>query len=35
MSPAVVFVPTQRVVVFTYGRLGTTYVGKELPVYGA
>ena len=34
-SPAYFWVPTQRVVVICYRRLGRTCVGKELPLYGA
>jgi hypothetical protein len=33
--PAAFCVPTQRMVIISYRRLGTTYVGMELPVYGA
>ena len=33
--PAAFCVPTQRMVVISYRRLGKTYFGKELPVYSA
>jgi len=33
--PGISWFPTQCVVVITYRSLGTTYVGKELPLYAA